>query len=140
MKPTASNPRPIGLLLKRADALLTARIDAAQRANGLTRSEWQVLNLLHEWKSAPLLRLEEDMQAFLDGDELGERLQSLQQRGLVDTGASGNVRLTGAGEHLHAVALAQQKQVREQATKGISADEYQKAIGVLERLVANLEG
>ena len=70
------NPSPIGLLLKCANEQLTASIDAAQRANELTRSEWQVLNLRHEWESAPLLRLEEEMQPFLDGTELGDRCGS----------------------------------------------------------------
>jgi hypothetical protein len=39
---------PIGYWLERADELLTARIDEAQRENGPTRLSWQVINVVHE--------------------------------------------------------------------------------------------
>jgi DNA-binding MarR family transcriptional regulator len=139
MKPSGSTSRPIGYWLKRADELLTQRTAAAQQANGLVRTEWQILNLLHEWKSAPLARLEEEMSPFVDAGDLADQLQRLQDRRLIDTSASMNYRLASEGERLHAAALAQQKQVREQAMKGISPDDYQKAVSVLEKLVANLE-
>ena len=73
MEPSGLNPSPIGLLLKCANEQPTASIDSARRANELTRSEWHVLNLRHEWESAPLLRLEEEMQPFLDATELEDR-------------------------------------------------------------------
>jgi hypothetical protein len=40
--------RPIGYWLKRADNLRTERINRAQTENGVSRSEWQVLNILKE--------------------------------------------------------------------------------------------
>jgi hypothetical protein len=39
---------PSGYWLKRADELLAVRIDKAQQANGLSRREWQILNVLWE--------------------------------------------------------------------------------------------
>ena len=36
--------------MKAADQAITARVDAAQRADGVTRLEWQVLNTILRWK------------------------------------------------------------------------------------------
>ena len=43
---------PIGYWLKRVDALLTTAIDQAQAEHGVSRTQWQVLNI-----GAPLLLL-----------------------------------------------------------------------------------
>jgi hypothetical protein len=49
---TAASPhRPIGYWLKEADRLITERVNAVQAANGVTRTQWQVLNMLHEGDS-----------------------------------------------------------------------------------------
>lgn len=91
---------PIGYWIKRADALLTARINEAQAANGLTRTEWQVLNSVFEMSSAAASEIAEVLRPFADPLELSATIDGLVRRGLIAEGAGepGRLRLTPAGE------------------------------------------
>lgn len=131
--------RPIGYWLKRADALLTTRIDEAQQALGLTRTDWQVLNALHGTGSATIEQLGEPMRPFADPRRLSEVLEVLSKRGLLDGDATAGWRLSDSGQRLHQEALARQKQVREKAMSGIERADYAVAVQFLERLASNLE-
>lgn len=133
---------PIGYWLKRADEVLTARINEVQRANGLSRTEWQILNLLSELGSATDEQLEASLRPFAGITSLRELITGLRRRGLVaeKDAADGGYVLTTQGQQTHATALALQKEVRQQAMKGISEAEYATAIHVLQRIVENLDG
>jgi hypothetical protein len=75
---------PIGYWIRRADQLLTASIDKAQKANGLSRTDWQILNALYELGSAVTIdELATPMRPFLDAPSLHEAVTSLDERGLV---------------------------------------------------------
>lgn len=131
--------RPIGYWLKRADNLLTEQINKAQTENGVTRSEWQVLNLLMENGRATHAHLFNTMSTFIDSGELDTILNNLMERGWVQTDQDATFALTEAGRQQHAIILARQKEVRQRAMQGISQEEYLTVLRVLERLVNNLE-
>jgi len=133
---------PIGYWLKRADEVLTHHIDAVQRANGLSRTEWQILNVLHEVGSATDEQLAAPMRPFADATSLRGVVNGLGQRGLVAGNGSADDRyvLTTEGQRTHEAALSLQKEVRQQAIKGISEAEYGTAVRVLQRIVENLGG
>jgi DNA-binding MarR family transcriptional regulator len=133
---------PIGYWLKRADEVLTGRINEAQRANGLSRTEWQILNVLYEVGSATDEQLATPMRPFADVTSLREAVTGLGQRGLIAGNGSADDRyvLTTQGQRTHEAALALQKEVRQQAIKGISGADYATAIRVLQQIVENLGG
>ena len=133
---------PIGYWLKRADEVLTKRINEAQRANGLSRTEWQILNVLSEVGSATDEQLEAPLRPFADITSLRELISGLQQRGLVSGKGTADDRyaLTTHGQQTHEAALALQKEVRRQAMKDISEEDYATTVHVLQRIVENLSG
>lgn len=133
---------PIGYWIKRADALLTARINEAQAANGLTRTEWQVLNSVFEMPSAAASEIAEVLRPFADPLELSATIDGLVRRGLIAEGAGepGRLHLTPQGRERHAAAREVQMRVRQQAVRGITEADYVTAVRVLQQIVANLSG
>ena len=130
---------PIGYWLKRADELLTKRIDDAQRANGLTRLGWQALNVVHDDPPARRDGLVSTLQPFADAAEVDAAVGELTARELIAGSPSTGFALTSAGTELYEQALAAQILIRQQAVAGISDAEYAFTVGVLQRLVENLE-
>lgn len=135
---------PIGYWLKRADNLLTDRINKAQTVNGVSRSDWQVLNMLNEAGSASKEQIFERMRTFVDASSFDEIITRLIGRGWVErSGVShrGKVefQLTEDGRRQHGIILAVQKELRQRAMRGIGDEEYSTTIRVLKRIVSNLE-
>lgn len=131
---------PIGYWLKKADEVLTSRINAAQQANGLTRIEWQILNLLYDTSGATRPYINEILRPFSDEASLATTVESLINRGLVQEAGSdvSQLRLTDEGHLVHRAAVETQTEVRQRAVQGISEADYRTTIRVLQRLVANL--
>jgi DNA-binding MarR family transcriptional regulator len=135
---------PIGYWLKRADNLLTEQINKGQAANGVSRFEWQVLNRLHETGSASETQLFEIMRTFVDAPNLDEIISRLTERGWVEQSEDSKhdalaYQLTADGQRQHGVIVGTQKDVRQRAMQGISAEEYAATIRILQRIVHNLE-
>jgi DNA-binding MarR family transcriptional regulator len=131
--------RPIGYWLKRADALLTQRIDEAQRANGLTRLEWQALNVVRDGGSTAE-RVAETLRPFADAELVTLTLAGLVGRHVVQSVGGRTFELTADGHALFARAAETQAEVRARAMNGISESDYATTIATLERLAANLDG
>lgn len=134
---------PIGYWLKQADNLLTEQIDKAQATHGVSRSEWQVLNMLKEIGRASSERIFETMRTFVDSSTFDGIMAALLERGWVERrpGAAAGLeefQLTGEGQRRHEVILATQKEVRRRAMQDISEEEYATAIRVLQQIVSNL--
>src|SRR3990172_5372944 len=145
MTQVAKPERPVGYWLKRADTLLTEQIDKAQAANGVSRFDWQVLNMLNEMGSASKERIFESLLAFVDALGVDEIVTRLVGRGWAEQGEiskQGTVefQLTEEGRRRHGIILVAQKEVRRRAMQGISEEEYATVIRVLKRIVTNLEG
>lgn len=144
MNPPENQNQPIGYWVKQVDNLLTKQIDKAQAANGVSRSEWQVLNLLSETPSLRRDRLLKKLDVFLDASRLDEIIASLFERGwlaiaAVSAPGTDELSLTDEGRRQHAKILSTQKEVRQQAMQGVTSEEYETLIRVLQRIVANLE-
>ena len=130
---------PIGYWLKRADDLLTARIDEAQRENGLARLDWQALNVVRDADGAEPAHVADTLSPFASASEVVGVLDALCRCGLlVEKG--GHVRLSASGVETYNRALASQKAVREGAFAGVERSDYETTMNVLRRLVENLEG
>ncbi|MCB0194168.1 MAG: hypothetical protein KDJ65_19610 [Anaerolineae bacterium] len=144
MSQTQKPHLPIGYWLKQADNLITEHINQAQAANGLSRSDWQVLNTLAEAGPISKEQIFTFMRTFISASELENILTSLIERGWAEAvGQDGDnsiaFQLSDEGRQQHASILTVQKEVRQQAMQGISEDEYATVVRVLQQIVNNLE-
>lgn len=135
-----SGHRPIGYWLKRADELLTVRIDEVQRANGLTRLGWQIINVVRERGEATVDDVAGVLRPFADGAAVSAALADLADRGVIGRTSAGGFEVTPAGSEVYARAHAAQLAIRERAVAGIDEAEFATTLRVVRRLVANLKG
>ena len=130
---------PIGYWLKRADEVLTACIDEAQRANGLTRLEWQAVSVIRARPRVRGVEVVSTLEPFADAGTVGEVLRTMELRGFIVGSFEGGFELQPDGAELYERALSTQVAVRQRAMRGISESEYASTVTVLRRLVENLE-
>ena len=131
--------RPIGYWLKKLDRLIDGQFERQLGEAGLSRRQWQLLNLLEEGpRSAPELQTE--LEPFLpdEPDELSEALSGLITRGWAAS-QDNVVSLTETGQAQFGRVRTKVTQLRQSSMAGISPEEYQVTIGVLSRMAANLE-
>ncbi|HEX7087633.1 MAG TPA: MarR family winged helix-turn-helix transcriptional regulator [Vicinamibacterales bacterium] len=141
MERTGGMQKPIGYWLKRIDALLTRHIDRAQQATGLTRTTWQVLNVVQHLGGARQEEVAEALSPFVDAEGASAAAHELSRRGWIDGDGSAErpYALSAEGRRVHARALEVQQQVRHRAMHGISPDDYAVTLRVLATMAANLE-
>jgi DNA-binding MarR family transcriptional regulator len=127
---------PIGYWLKQADNLLTERINAIQAANGINRTEWQVINLLSAGERAPG-QLCEKLQPFTGKDNLHGLLGELVAKEIIEVN-NGNYLLTSKGREVYDACFKQQQEFRMKTMEGISAEDYATTLETLQKIVTNL--
>jgi hypothetical protein len=139
MAPPKAN-LPIGYWLKHTDELLTKHINNVQTANGVSRSQWQVLNSLYESGVVTRAQLFETMKTFVSEPEQRHILDELTSWGWLVQNEQDMFQLSQEGRMNHQTRLEAQKKVRQRAVQGISEEEYTTVIKVVQRRVENLEG
>jgi DNA-binding MarR family transcriptional regulator len=131
---------PIGYWLKLADKVLTEQINQTQAVHGVSRTEWQILNLLKENGRATKESIFEILRTFVDASEFQKIINRLVARGWIDAEVgSGELKLTEPGQRQHERIFTTQKEVRQRAMQGISQDEYATTIHVLQQMIENLD-
>ncbi|MCB8926010.1 MAG: hypothetical protein H6652_10350 [Ardenticatenaceae bacterium] len=131
---------PIGYWLKQADKMLTEQINLAQSVHHVSRTDWQILNLLHENGRIHSEQLLVTMRPFIEVDQFEKSINILMERGWIAGEAGrGDLQLTAAGQTQHGHILATQTEVRQRAMQGISQDEYGTVVRVLQQIVENLQ-
>jgi DNA-binding MarR family transcriptional regulator len=131
--------RPIGYWLKKLDRLIDGQFERQLGDAGLSRRQWQLLNLLVDGpRSVPELQTE--LEPFLQDapDDLSDALSGLVNRGWADS-QDNIVTLTETGQMQFSLVKAKVAEVRQALMAGISPQEYQATIDVLLRMAANLE-
>jgi hypothetical protein len=134
-------PRPIGYWLKLVDRLIDEQFAATLEEHGVTRRQWQLMNVLSREPST-VEQLDAAVAPFLsveagEPESSVEHLTELIDSAWVDatpTGYELTERGRGAFERLEAVVATQRTVVAE----GISADQYEQTVAVLERMARNL--
>ncbi len=130
-------PRPIGFWLKLVDRLIDEQFQATLEEHGVTRRQWQLLNVLHA-QNATIEQLDAAVAPFLGADETSaENLTELVESEWVESAAEGyslTERGRAALDRLSQVVATQRTAI----AQGITPDEYQLAVSVLERMAANL--
>lgn len=136
--------QPIGFWLNRADEALTNRMNEILQTHGLTRVGWQVLNVLQTDAGLPETQVYEVLRANASRTTLVDTLADLVAKGWVirrhdqHNPAEPSLKLTEAGRAHHALVQEPITQFRLQSLHGITTEEYQLAISVLERIIQNV--
>ncbi|MBX3100440.1 MAG: MarR family transcriptional regulator [Salinibacterium sp.] len=134
-----TTPRPIGFWLKLVDRLIDEQFATTLEEHGVTRRQWQLLNVLTS-ESATLEALDAAVAPFLDpgnAESSAEHLAELVDSGWVAIAAAGyelTERGKGALERLSQVVAGQ----RTQMTEGLTVEQYDETLAVLETMARNL--
>jgi len=132
--------RPIGYWLKTLDRLIDGQFESRLGDAGLSRWQWQILNLLHDGaRSMP--ELQDELEPFLRDapDELDDAVTGLLSRGWADS-QNAVISLSKTGEAQFGLVTANIAELRQDLAAGISPEQYRATVDVLVRMVANLEG
>ena len=135
--------RPVGFWLKLVDRLIDEQFARTLEEHGVTRRQWQLLNVLAAGP-ATVQQLDAEVAPFLreatddsPAESSVEHLTELIESAWVDatpTGYELTERGRAALDRLEAV-VAEQRTV---ATAGVREDEYAATVAVLERMARNL--
>jgi len=137
-------PRPIGFWLKLVDRLIDEQFASTLEEHGVTRRQWQLLNVLSR-ESSTAAQLDAAVAPFLASTPPGagepessvEHLTELIDSGWVDatpTGYELTERGRNAFDRLADVVTAS----RSRMTEGLTAEQYDETLAVLERMARNL--
>lgn len=134
-----ADQRPIGYWLKLVDRLIDERFAETLDEHGVTRRQWQLLNVLANGPGTAA-ELDTAVAPFLQGDEgesSAEHLAELVDSGWVlanDSGYAITERGTLAFSRLAEVVATN----RTAATRGLTQAQYDETLRVLEVLARNL--
>jgi DNA-binding MarR family transcriptional regulator len=131
--------RPIGFWLKLVDELINQQFAATLEEHGVTRRQWQLMNMLTR-QPATLAELDEAIAPFLDRDEAessAEHLEELVESEWVSL-ADGRYALTERGQTSFSRLSEVVGKNRDVISAGISSEEYDTTLSVLERMANNL--
>ena len=134
---------PIGYWLKETDNLLTKHVNRVHKANGITRFEWQVLNMLSQTGGSDRDSIFGIMRTFIEDAELDKILNRFMGLGWIEQfsvadSPEANFRLTENGRAQHKLILATQKEARKKIMQGIDETDYATTLRVLQQMVDNL--
>jgi DNA-binding MarR family transcriptional regulator len=132
-------PRPLGYWLKLVDRLIDEQFASTLEDHGVTRRQWQLLNVLRN-EPATEERLDAAVAPFLSadgGESSAEHLAELVDSSWVSL-SNGTYTITERGasalDKLSEVVSVQRTVVSE----GVSPDQYEQTVTVLERMARNL--
>ncbi|MCZ2403651.1 winged helix-turn-helix transcriptional regulator [Paenarthrobacter sp. Z7-10] len=131
--------RPLGYWLKLVDGLINEQFDALVEEHGVTRRQWQIMNVLAGSPSSEAELTDVLKPFFGSGPEVSaaEPVAELVESGWVAV-EDDLYTLTELGrESLHRLTGVVDQQ-RQGITAGIPADEYEAALDVLQRMARNL--
>jgi DNA-binding MarR family transcriptional regulator len=139
MPAVPTDRRPIGFWLKLVDRLLDEGFERVLAGAGLNRRHWQALTALQDG-AATVQELDARLAPFLDEQAPTTRpvLDDLVARGWATWTAGDQAAVTPAGTAAHDELLADVSAHRRRVTEGVTAEEYQATVAVLERMAANL--
>ena len=132
-----ADQRPIGYWLKLLDNLIEKQFATTLDEHGVTRRQWQLLNVLAR-STASIEQLDEAIAPFLEGTEsAAEHLSELIESAWVDATADG-YELTDRGRTAFSTLAEVVTKQRAAIAQGINESEYVTTLSVLERMARNL--
>ncbi|WP_231390524.1 MarR family winged helix-turn-helix transcriptional regulator [Nocardia sp. CNY236] len=137
---TPDDGRLIGYQLKRLDQLIESTFDRLLAKAGLSRREWQTLNVV---RTAPIddAALVDALRPFweVNRENAATVVSDLRNRGWIVQHADQRYALTPAGSDVYNEASSSVDRIRNLASTGIGADEFDTTMDVMGRMIANLE-
>ncbi|MCC3284040.1 MarR family winged helix-turn-helix transcriptional regulator [Arthrobacter caoxuetaonis] len=135
----ATQERPIGFWLKLVDQLVDEQFGASFEEHGVTRLQWQMMNVL---TSGPVTEKElaDQLRPFFPPVETGtsaELIEELADSGWVEVN-DGTYALTDLGTRSLENLRGAVERIREQLTSEVSEEEYAALVTVLQRMASNL--
>ncbi len=133
-----ADQRPIGYWLKLVDNLIEKQFATTLDEHGVTRRQWQLLNVLAR-SHATIEQLDEAIAPFLDGaaESAAEHLSELIESAWVDATPDG-YELTDRGRTAFATLAEVVTKQRAAVAQDIDEREYTATLSVLERMARNL--
>ena len=131
--------RPLGFWLKLLDGLINSQFEETLGEQGVTRRQWQLLNLLARGP-ATSPQLAQALEPFLVSGEPGgltDELTHLRARGWVDS-RDAAFSLTDEGRRASDDLRERVGRSRRTLAEGVTADEYEQTLRVLKRMARNL--
>lgn len=136
----ATDERPIGFWLKLVDQLVDDQFGASFEEHGVTRRQWQMMNLLTD-SPATEKQLSDALKPFFPVVEgsitSAELIEELRESGWVDLN-EGQYQLTDLGRRSLENLRGAVERIREQLTENVSEEEYGALVAVLQRMATNL--
>ncbi|MFE5864910.1 MarR family transcriptional regulator [Streptomyces virginiae] len=129
---------PIGFWLNRTDQALTASMDALLADFGLTRLDWQVLNVVKDDPRATDTTVLTTLAAGADAAAPASAVASVLAGGWVTRPRPDRLVLTDDGRARLVEVALRVDAFRELSGRGITREEYVTAVTVLERMTRNL--
>jgi hypothetical protein len=131
--------KPIGYWLNRTDKALTRAMNGVLSEFGLTRLDWQVLNVLRDTTpEATDAEILSTLAAHADVLTLRAAVDAVLTGGWAVRPAPHRLALTPDGHRRLAAATERVAAFRDLSMTGISPDEYRAAVHVLERMARNV--
>jgi hypothetical protein len=131
--------RPIGFWLKLVDRLIDERFAAIIEEHGVTRRQWQLLNVI-ENSSATVEQLDEAIAPFVEAGSEETAVEHLAE--LVDSDwvvVEGSVyALTERGRAAFGRLQHVVDSLRDQTSEGLTQEQYETTLAALERMAVNL--
>jgi len=139
-----NTPRPIGFWLKLVDRLIDEQFASTLEEHGVTRRQWQLLNVLSQ-ESSTAAQLDAAVAPFLvntppeqgEPESSVEHLTELIDSGWVDATPSG-YELTERGRNAFDKLAEVVSQARSRMTEGLTVEQYDGTLAALERMARNL--
>ncbi len=128
---------PIGYYLKKADNLLTDGINKIHAENGLTRTDWQILNTINESGNIEKQAICELLSEFANNETINNAISGLITNELVSENK--NLELTDKGKEVFQTCLQKQTSFRQKSMQNLSEQEYLQLIAALEKIIDNLK-
>ncbi len=133
-----AGPRPIGFWLRLVDRLLEERFAAVLEEHGVSRGQWQLLNVVSHGGATGEV-VERAVAPFQDDDGIpvpDQLAELIESDWIVLAGTE--YRLTERGAAAHSRLAEVVAELRSGSTEGIPEEDYQRTLETLERMARNL--
>lgn len=127
---------PIGYYLKKVDNLLTDGINKIHAENGLTRTDWQILNTINGSGNMDRQAISGLLSEFANNETINNAISGLITNGLVS--GSKELKLTDKGKEVFRTCLQKQTSFRQKSMQNLTEQEYLQLIATLEKIMDNL--
>lgn len=136
-----SGQQPIGYWLNRCDRAITHAMSSRLSLHGANRFDWQVLNVVTKNGTVSEAHLYEFLRANADQQTLAASVERLLSQGYLSRAEESpdELILTEQGNIFGQQLGEQIAAFRQESLGGITDEEYQTTVSVLQRMTRNLE-